>query len=426
MEETVISPEKEVGNRRIGVREIKRAIPITEACGEGQSRLQTGIGEFDRTLGGGIVPGSLTLLGGDPGIGKSTLVLQACAKISQSGRSVLYISGEESVEQVQGRAIRLGAISDHLFLANETCVGNMLAQIELLNPALLVVDSIQTAFSETLSSPAGSIGQIREVAHLLLNMAKEKKVSIFIVGHVTKDGSLAGPRALEHIVDTVVYFEGERQNLYRILRATKNRFGSTDEIGIFEMTEAGLKEVDNPSQTFLSERSLGASGSVIVPVMEGSRPLLIELQALVAATNSALPRKMVTGVDYNRTQLLLAVLEKRMKVHLQSADVYVNVPGGIRVEETAADLGIAAALLSSCRNRPIPKEVVVLGEVGLVGEVRGVGQVERRLSEASHHGFSRCLLPGSNLRRLNNNRWGMELIGLERIERLADELFGEK
>ena len=253
---------------------------------------------------------------------------------------MLYISGEESIEQVQGRAIRLGAISDHLFLANETCVGNMLAQIELLNPALLVVDSIQTAFSETLSSPAGSIGQIREVAHLLLNMAKEKKVSIFIVGHVTKDGSLAGPRALEHIVDTVVYFEGERQNLYRILRATKNRFGSTDEIGIFEMTEAGLKEVDNPSQTFLSERSLGASGSVVVPVMEGSRPLLIELQALVAVSNSALPRKMVTGVDYNRTQLLLAVLEKRMKVHLQSADVYVNVPGGIRVEETAADLGI--------------------------------------------------------------------------------------
>jgi DNA repair protein RadA/Sms len=417
--------EKGGSSGRIAAGEIKRAIPVTEECGQGQSRLQTGIREFDRALGGGIVPGSVTLLGGDPGIGKSTLVLQACAKVSQGGESVLYVSGEESVEQVQDRAIRLGAMSDHLLLATETCVGNILTQVELLHPSLLVVDSIQTAFSETLPSPAGSIGQIREVAHLLLKVAKEKKVSIFLIGHVTKDGSLAGPRALEHIVDTVIYFEGERQNLYRILRATKNRFGSTDEIGIFEMTETGLKEVENPSQTFLSERSLGASGSVVVPIIEGSRPLLIELQALVASTNSALPRKMVTGVDYNRTQLLLAVLEKRMKVPLQSADVYVNVPGGIRVEETAADLGIAAALLSSCRNRPIPKEVVVLGEVGLVGEVRGVGQVERRLSEASHHGFSRCLLPGSNLKRLSN-RWGMELVGLERIERLLDELFVEK
>lgn len=424
-ERKIVEAKGDGARREIAAREAPRPIPITEVFGEGYTRLPTGIREFDRTLGGGVVPGSLILLGGDPGIGKSTLVLQACTNISRSGQRVLYISGEESIEQVRDRAVRLEALSDHLYLATETCVGNILAQVELLNPSLLVVDSIQSTFSETLQSPPGSIGQIREVAHRLMDLAKRERVSIFIVGHVTKDGSLAGPRVLEHIVDTVVYFEGERQNLFRILRATKNRFGSTDEIGIFEMTEGGLEEVENPSQCFLSERSIGASGSAIVPVMEGTRPLLIEMQALVSATNAAIPRKMATGVDYNRTQLLMAVLEKRMGIHLQSADVYVNVPGGIRVEETAADLGIAAALLSSCRNQPIPEDVVVFGEVGLVGEVRGVSQVERRLSEASHLGFSRGILPGSNLKRLSN-RWGMELVGLERIERLSEELFVEK
>jgi len=421
----IVEEKEERGRLGPATKEIKRPVPITEARPHGFSRLSTGIREFDRTLGGGIVPGSLILLGGDPGIGKSTLVMQACANLSRNGQLVLYVSGEESVEQIQGRAVRVDALSDRFLLATETCVGNILGQVEQLKPALLVVDSIQTTFSETLPSPPGSISQIREVAHRLLEAAKGERVSILIVGHVTKDGSLAGPRALEHIVDTVIYFEGERQNLFRILRATKNRFGSTDEIGIFEMTEGGLKEVENPSQCFLSERSIGAPGSVIVPVLEGTRPLLIELQALVSSTHAAIPRKMATGVDYNRTQLLMAVLEKRMGVHLQSADVYVNVPGGIRVEETAADLGIAAALLSSCRNRPIPKEVVVLGEVGLAGEVRGVGQVERRLSEACHHGFSRCLLPKTNLTRLTN-RWGMELVGLERIEGLTDELFSQK
>jgi len=411
--------------RLVRQEEIQQPVPITEIEGEGQSRMSTGIREFDRTLGGGILPGSLILVGGDPGIGKSTLLMQACANLSRNGESVLYVSGEESVEQIRHRAHRLEALSDRLFLATETNLEHILAQVEVVNPNLLVVDSIQTTFSESLPSPPGSIGQIREVAHRLLGLAKGRKVSIFTVGHVTKDGSVAGPRALEHIVDTVIYFEGERQNLYRILRATKNRFGSTQEIGIFEMTERGLKEVENPSQSFLSERSVGASGSVIVPIVEGTRPLLVELQALVTSTNAAIPRKMATGVDYNRTQLLMAVLEKRMGIPLHSADVYVNVPGGIRVEETAADLGIAAALLSSCRNRPIPKEVVVLGEVGLVGEVRGVGQVERRLSEAAHHGFSRCLLPRSNLSRISSH-WGMELVGLERIERLSDQLFAEK
>ncbi|MDH7499245.1 MAG: DNA repair protein RadA [candidate division NC10 bacterium] len=405
--------------------EISKPVAITEMEGGSQTRMPTGIREFDRTLGGGILPGSLILVGGDPGIGKSTLLMQACANLSRNGESVLYVSGEESVEQVRHRALRLEAVSDRFFLATETHLEHILAQVEWVNPALLVVDSIQTTFSEALPSPPGSIGQVREVAHRLLRLAKGRKLSVFIVGHVTKDGSVAGPRALEHIVDTVIYFEGEKQNLYRILRATKNRFGSTQEIGIFEMTESGLKEVENPSQSFLSERSVGASGSVIVPIVEGTRPLLIEVQALVSSTNAAIPRKMATGVDSNRTQLLMAVLEKRMGIPLQAADVYVNVPGGIRVEETAADLGIAAALLSSCRNRPIAKGVVVLGEVGLVGEVRGVGQVERRLSEAAHHGFSRCLLPRSNLSRLSSH-WEMELVGLEKIERLSDQLFAEK
>jgi DNA repair protein RadA/Sms len=425
LEEKVLFPQRAAQGRQEMGKEVKRPVPITEMNLQGQTRLPTGIREFDRTLGGGIISGSLILVGGDPGIGKSTLMMQACANISRNGELVLYVSGEESVEQLQHRALRLEALSDRLFLATETSLENILSQVEWLHPCLLVVDSIQTTSTETLQSAPGSIGQIREVAHRLLEMAKGNKVSVFIVGHVTKDGSLAGPRALEHIVDTVIYFEGERQNLYRILRATKNRFGSTQEIGIFEMRENGLEEVENPSLSFLSERSVGAAGSVVVPIVEGTRPLLIELQALVTPSNSAMPRKMATGVDYNRTQLLMAVLEKRMGIVLQSSDVYVNVPGGIRVEETAADLGIAAALLSSCRNRPIPKEVVVLGEVGLVGEVRGVAQVERRLNEASHHGFSRCLLPKSNLKRLGN-RWDMELVGLERIERLSDQLFAEK
>jgi DNA repair protein RadA/Sms len=402
---------------------VKSPIPITEVPGEGFDRLPTRIGELDRVLGGGIVPGSLALLGGDPGIGKSTLIMQACANVSRDGRSVLYVSGEESAEQVRGRAARLNALSERFYLATENRLSHIVAQVELLRPALLVIDSIQTAFSEILQSPPGSISQVREVAHRLLEVAKGGMVSTLMIGHVTKDGSLAGPRALEHIVDTVIYFEGERQNLYRVLRVTKNRFGSTQEIGIFEMTESGLKEVNNPSACFLSERATGASGSIVVPIVEGTRPLLIELQALVSPTSAAIPRKMVTGVDFNRTQLLIAVLEKRLGVRLQSADVYVNVPGGIKAEETAADLGIAAALLSSYYNRPVPKEIVVMGEVGLVGEVRGVNRVERRLAEAAHYGFSRCFMPKSNMKGMTNGT-GMEIVGLERIERLAKELFG--
>jgi DNA repair protein RadA/Sms len=317
----------------------------------------------------------------------------------------------------------LNALSERFYLATENRLSHIVAQVELLRPALLVIDSIQTAFSEILQSPPGSISQVREVAHRLLEVAKGGMVSTLMIGHVTKDGSLAGPRALEHIVDTVIYFEGERQNLYRVLRVTKNRFGSTQEIGIFEMTESGLKEVNNPSACFLSERATGASGSIVVPIVEGTLPLLIELQALVSPTSAAIPRKMVTGVDFNRTQLLIAVLEKRLGVRLQSADVYVNVPGGIKAEETAADLGIAAALLSSYYNRPVPKEIVVMGEVGLVGEVRGVNRVEGRLAEAAHYGFSRCLMPKSNMKGMTNGT-GMEIVGLERIERLAKELFG--
>lgn len=423
LEEKVLLPPKGMGAGVEGERSpASKPLAITELGPIPASRMSTGMKEFDRTLGGGIMPGSLILLGGDPGIGKSTLLLQASAELSRRGQTVLYVSGEESTEQVQSRAARLGSLSERLFLANETSLECILSQVEWVRPSLLVIDSIQTTYSENLQSPPGSIGQIREVAHRLLELAKGSRVSVFIVGHVTKDGSLAGPRALEHIVDTVIYFEGERQNLYRILKATKNRFGSTQEIGVFEMGEGGLKEVENPSQSFLSERSIGSSGSVIVPVMEGTRALLVEVQALVTPSSTAIPRKMASGVDFNRTQILMAVLEKRLGMGLQSLDVYVNIPGGLQVEETAADLGIACAVISSFRNRPVPPEVVILGEIGLAGEVRGVGQVERRLAEARHHGFSRCLLPQSNLKGLIN-RGEMELIGVERVEALTERLF---
>ncbi|MBI5167757.1 MAG: DNA repair protein RadA [candidate division NC10 bacterium] len=396
--------------------------PITEIEEEAESRFSTGITELDRPLGGGVVLGSFVLIGGDPGIGKSTLLLQASANISRSGRSVLYVSGEESLEQTRSRGKRLGAWSPDLYIASETCLEAILEQVEIIKPQVLVIDSVQTTYSEALESAPGSIGQVREVANRLMHLAKGRGISTFIVGHVTKDGSLAGPRALEHIVDTVIYFEGERQHFYRILRATKNRFGSTDEIGVFEMTEAGLREVPNPSQVFLEERPLGTAGSVILATVEGTRPLLLELQALVAPSLLAVPRRTAMGVDYNRMSLLLAVLEKRMGLRLGTCDVYLNVAGGLRVFEPAADLAMVAALISSSRNLPVDSGTVLFGEVGLSGEVRAVRHVEKRLHEASRLGYCRLILPRGNRERLRETL-NLELIGVRSVEELLESLF---
>jgi DNA repair protein RadA/Sms len=386
------------------------------------SRLSTGVNEIDRVLGGGLVPGSVILIGGDPGIGKSTLLLQVAARVAGPGRKSLYVSGEESAGQTKARAERIGALSPYLYLDAETVLEVILEHLTEIQPDLLVVDSIQTTHSEALESPAGSISQVREVATRLLQVSKERGVSTCLIGHVTKEGALAGPKALEHIVDTVISFEGERQHAYRILRVTKNRFGSTDEIGVFEMTETGLREIGNPSQIFLAERPKGASGSVVVATMEGTRPLLVELQALVAPTHATLPRRVVTGVDSHRVALLLAVLEKRLGVPLSTCDVFINVAGGMRVSEPAIDLGIVAAVASSYRNTPLDPQVVCFGEVGLTGEVRAVRHADRRLHEARQLGFTHCLLPETNAASQRGGS-AMEVIGLNAVETLMDLLF---
>jgi len=396
--------------------------PITQVDLKPSFYLPTGLKELDRVLGGGIVPGSLVLIGGDPGIGKSTLLLQACASLAASGETVLYVSGEESLEQARSRGERLGALHANLLLLAETNLQAILAQMDKVKPALLVLDSVQTTYSEELRSPPGSIGQVREVAMRLLRFAKDRGVSVILIGHVTKDGTLAGPKALEHIVDAVISFEGERQHAYRVLRASKNRFGSTEEIGVFEMTEQGLVEVSNPSELFLSERLKEAPGSMVVPIVEGTRPILVELQALVTSTGSPMPRRVCNGLDYHRAALLLAIMEKRLGLPLGVCDVYLNVAGGVKVTETAADLALVAAVISSFRNEPLDASTVIFGEVGLGGEVRAVRQVERRLQEAIHLGFARCLLPQSNFQRLRGS-FSLELAGLRSLEGLMGVLF---
>jgi DNA repair protein RadA/Sms len=364
---------------------------------DSEARTLTGIGELDRVLGGGVVRGSLVLIGGDPGIGKTTLLFQACRALADLGRRVLYVSGEESVAQVKLRAERLGISPSGLYVLAETDLEAIEAQVEGLRPKVLVVDSIQTVYLADLESAPGSVSQVRECGSRLMLMAKGKGVATFLVGHVTKEGALAGPRVLEHLVDTVLYFEGERHHTYRVLRAVKNRFGSTNEIGVFEMTDRGLAEVKNPSGFFLSERPEGAPGSVIVSSLEGTRPLLLELQALVSPANFGTPRRTVLGADYNRVCLLLAVLEKRAGVPLQTQDVFVNVAGGGRVVEPAADLGVMVAAASSYMDRPVRGDLVVLGEVGLTGEVRAVARLPERLREAAALGFKAALVPRNNL-----------------------------
>lgn len=374
---------------------VQPAVPVavTEVAAAAEPRMPTGFRELDRVLGGGLVPGSLVLAGGDPGIGKTTLLTQACRNLADAGRLVLYVSGEESVTQIKLRSDRLGVATANLLLLAENNLEAILGAVERAKPQVVVVDSIQTVYKPDLPSAPGSVGQVRECTADLMRLAKSQNVSVLIVGHVTKEGQLAGPRVLEHIVDTVLYFEGDRHHAYRIIRATKNRFGSTNEIGVFEMRAEGLREVPNPSAAFLSERAAEAPGSVVVCAMEGTRPLLVEVQALVTPTVFGMPRRTAAGVDYNRTVVLLAVLEKRAGLHLSSHDVYVSVAGGVTVDEPAVDLGVAAAVASSLRDRPVDAAVVAIGEVGLAGEIRVVPQMDKRVMEAARMGFRRCLVP---------------------------------
>jgi len=395
-------------------------IPMDQLEGEDVPRVKTNIEEFDRVLGGGLVPGSLILLGGDPGIGKSTLMMQIALKLK--GQVVLYISGEESVRQIKLRAERLQAEEkSSILLLAETNLDLILDVIERGIPDLIIVDSIQTMYRPGLESAPGSVSQVRESTALLLRLAKTQGVPIFLIGHVTKEGVIAGPRVIEHMVDTVLQFEGEAHYAYRILRALKNRYGSTNEIGIFEMHDNGLREVKNPSEAFLSERRYGTSGSTVVSSIEGSRPILIEVQALVTPTSYGMPQRNTTGFDYRRLSLLLAVLEKRVGLRLGSQDVFVNIAGGVKIDEPAVDLGIATSITSSLRDIPVDSSSVAVGEIGLGGEIRTIGQVQKRVQEAAKLGFKRIIIPHNNLKGVKGQD-GIEIIGVHTINEAMEQL----
>jgi DNA repair protein RadA/Sms len=388
-----------------------------------ESRVKTEMVEFDRVLGGGLVVGSIVLIGGDPGIGKSTLLLQALHHLAQNQLGVLYVSGEESLRQTKMRADRIGVTAPNLYVLAENSLEKIIEAIQKLRPRVAVVDSIQTVFTSQLQSAPGSIGQVRESAGKLMVLSKTTGLSTFLIGHVTKEGAIAGPRVLEHMVDTVLYFEGDRGHPYRILRAVKNRFGSTNEIGVFEMKEGGLEEVANPSELFLAERPIDVPGSVVISSLEGTRPILVELQALVSPTSYGMPRRTAIGVDPNRVSLLVAVLEKKVGLNLAQQDIFVNVAGGVRVDEPAVDLGVVCAVASSYLDKPIPSKTMVIGEVGLAGEVRGIHQAEVRIKEASKLGFQRCLLPQSNQTRLSQKFEGITLAGIRSVEETLEILF---
>ncbi len=412
VEEQVEAEQK--GTRSHPRWERQKPVPISEIKPRADIRTRTGIKELDRILGGGVVAGSLVLVGGEPGIGKSTILLQASNALSAAEKTVLYVSGEESVEQSKLRAERLGASSPGLYLVSETNLDLIQEYIREVQPSLVVIDSIQTVFHPEVTSAPGSISQVRECAARLLVTAKSEGFAIFLVGHVTKTGEIAGPRVLEHMVDTVLYFEGDRHHAYRILRAVKNRFGSTDEIGIFQMSERGLQEVKNPSEIFLSQREPGLTGSVVVPCLEGKRPILVEIQALTACTGLAIPRRRATGLDVNRVLILMAVLERRAGLRLQDKDVFVNVVGGVKISEPAADLGVVAAVASNVKNAPIPAETVIMGEVGLGGEVRAVRQIEQRLKEAAKLGFRRAIIPAAGADEIKKIK-GLEIVPVRKI-----------
>lgn len=396
---------------------------IIEIKKDAYERMGTSYEELDRVLGGGIVPGSLVLIGGDPGIGKSTLLLQVADQIAKEHGKVLYVSGEESGSQIRLRAERLKTIANELFIQPEINIFAIEQGINETSPILVIIDSIQTIFNPDVSSAPGSVSQVRECSGLLMRIAKEKGIPIFVVGHVTKDGSLAGPRVLEHMVDTVLHFEGNRHHSYRILRAVKNRFGSTNEIGIFDMRQVGLVEVPNPSEAFLSERPQDVPGSVVIPSLEGSRPILIELQALVSSANFGTPQRMTAGVDYNRISLVLAVLEKKVGMYIQSQDVYINIAGGVRLSEPALDLGIGVACASSYREKPIDPKVAIIGEIGLAGEIRAVNQIEARVKEAKKLGFTRVVMPWSNYKVLGFDP-DVEIIGVKDLGETLSLLLG--
>lgn len=395
-----------------GIRQ--KATPITTIEASQEPRMLTDLKELNRALGGGVVYGSLVLIGGDPGIGKSTLLLQVSAQLARKQKKVLYISGEESVKQTKLRADRLGTVSENLFVYSETDMDFIEQAITDVQPQLVIIDSIQTVFQPEVTSAPGSVSQVRECTATLMRIAKTKGIAIFIVGHVTKEGAIAGPRLLEHMVDTVLYFEGERHHTYRILRAVKNRFGSTNEMGIFEMKEQGLEEVENPSEIFLEERSQGASGSTVVASMEGTRPVLVEIQALISPTSFGNPRRMATGIDHNRVSLLMAVLEKRVGMLLQNQDAYLKVAGGVKLDEPAIDLAIAVSIASSFRDKPTRQTDCIIGEVGLTGEVRRVSRIEQRVQEAAKLGFERVILPSNNLGGWNPPK-GIEVIGVTTV-----------
>ncbi|MCR4891507.1 MAG: DNA repair protein RadA [Lachnospiraceae bacterium] len=386
-----------------------------------EDKLTSGISELDRVLGGGIVKGSLILVGGDPGIGKSTLLLQVCRNMAGDNHELLYVSGEESLKQIKMRAVRLGTFTDHLKLLTETNLDLISAAIEEMKPEAVIIDSIQTMYNESVSAAPGSVSQVRETTGVLLRLAKTLGITIFIIGHVTKEGAVAGPRVLEHMVDTVLYFEGEARGAYRLLRGVKNRFGSTDEIGVFEMREDGLSEVENPSEFMLSGRPDNASGSVVTCCMEGTRPLMVEIQALVTETAFGFPRRQAVGTDYNRVNLLMAVMEKRVGMHLQNYDAYVNIAGGMRVGEPAIDLGIVMAVASSFRNRPVPADMAVIGEVGLSGEIRSVSQTLQRVHEAERLGFTSIILPMESLKRIRE-KTEIKLLGVSSVADAIDIL----
>ena len=395
--------------------------PLSAVSGGASLRQSTGLAELDRVLGGGLVAGSLVLLGGDPGIGKSTLALQACGALAQQKLPVLYIAGEESPEQVRLRADRLGLGTSNVLILSETSAELVADQVDAIRPCAVVIDSIQTMHTAALASAPGSVGQVRESAALLGGRLKACGVAAFLIGHVTKEGALAGPRVLEHLVDTVLYFEGDGTHALRILRAVKNRFGSTNEVGVFEMGESGLTEVANPSAAFLAERPVGAPGSVVLATIEGSRPVLVENHALVSRSGLAMPRRAAIGLDTGRVALLLAVLEKRLRMPLHDQDVFLNVAGGLRIDEPAADLAVIAAVASSVRGRPVPEDVVVWGEVGLTGEVRSVGRAEARMREAARQGFLSCILPAGGQRGLPKDV-GVRVHGVRGVDQLLDAL----
>jgi DNA repair protein RadA/Sms len=401
-------------------------IRLNEASTESAPRIETLNTEFDRVLGGGIVPGSLILLGGEPGAGKSTLLLQIARTLQSENRNVLYVSGEESIQQIKLRADRLenpaGKCGD-IFLLSESNLERIISVLDEVNAETLVLDSVQTTFSEALDSSAGSVSQVRHIATKCLNIAKARNLTVFLIGHVTKDGTIAGPKALEHIVDVVLYFEGERRQNHRIIRAVKNRFGAANEVGIFEMTSRGLIPVRNPSSIFLMERENISPGSAVVCALEGTRPLLVEIQALVVATQYGTARRVATGIDYNRISVLVAMLEKRLGIQMNGCDIYANTAGGLEVDEPGADLGIFAAILSSFRNRPLPPHTVLMGELSLSGDVRPISQAHLRLREAAAMGFSQCILPAGNLPLVEPVQ-GIEAIPIKTVSQVSELLFG--